>query len=117
MRGAVIDRDTSVLQQQREQVMDLYGAVDASGDIDLGGPTGVIPEGCFKDRHLVRGPVDEEIVGLLIDDVDVDATGQDPRIALLRQVRIKQGDGPVSPTGREDEHAAHGQSVRDAAPG
>ncbi len=89
MGGVVVNRHASSLKQQCEQLVDLYGAVDSAGDVDLDCPCRVMSNGCFEGRHVVGVPIREEVAGLLFNDVDIEATGQDPWIALLRQVRIK----------------------------
>jgi hypothetical protein len=78
---------------------------------------GAMSNGGFEGRHVVGVPIREEVAGLLIDDADIEATGQDPRIALLRQVRIKCGDRFSSLIGREQQHTAHERSVWVQFPG
>jgi hypothetical protein len=89
MAGVVVNRYASVLKQQRDQLMNLCGAVNPARDVDLDCPVGAVPNGYLKDHHVVGVPVSEEGTGLLVDNVDVQATGQDPRIAPLRQVLIE----------------------------
>jgi hypothetical protein len=69
--GVVVDRHASKLKQQRDQLLNLCGAVDPPRDIDLHCPGGMVSEGRFEDRHVVGIPVGEEAAGLLIVDLDV----------------------------------------------
>ncbi|WP_234392320.1 hypothetical protein [Streptomyces sp. WM6378] len=48
----------------------------------------MVTEGRFDCRHVVGIPIGEKVAGLLIVDVDIEAAGQNPRLALLGQMPI-----------------------------
>ncbi|MCB8908349.1 MULTISPECIES: hypothetical protein [unclassified Streptomyces] len=82
-----------MLKQQRDHSVNLCGAVDPPGDVDLHRPSGVMSDGRFEDRHILGISIGEEVAGLLIVDVDVEVAVQSPWIALLGQMPIERGDG------------------------
>ncbi|MFE5034398.1 hypothetical protein [Streptomyces sp. NPDC056683] len=62
--------------------------------------------------HILGIPVGKEVAGLLVVDVDVEVAVQSPRIALLGQMPIEQGDGLLSRTCGKHEDGSHGLARR-----
>jgi hypothetical protein len=89
MVRVVINRNASLLKQQRDELQNLGGADNPPGYVNPDGPGRAMADSRFEDRHLIGLPIGEEVAVLVIVDGDVKGFRHDPRIALLRQVLIE----------------------------